>query len=259
MSDFTHEELLQREIDKENTPEDSAALRRLIAVRPDLRESHDALQRLVNELGSLQEVEPPRGLVPDVMQAIRGKATAPRPSVGWSGMLPTALAWRPTFGHAFSLAAGLVAGALAVGWAGSSLFVPLEGPSAVGTILPGGRLASLRVIDRQEISEGSLRGQALTRLADGRLVAEVRIDSGGPVNVTLEFDQAAFSAAGFERDGASLGETVLGGGRLRLLQSEKGQYVLILEPTGAARPPIRLRLETPGGFVERELRTEAGK
>jgi len=260
MTDSTHEELLHREIDGENAPEESAGLRRLTAARPDLRESYEALRRLVTDLGSLGEVEPPPGLALDVMQAIRNKATAPRPSVGWLRVLSTAFAWRPTLGHAFSLAAGLLVGALAVGLAGPSrLSSRLDGPSAAGTILPSGRLTSLRAIDRQEISEGGVRGEAVTRLAEGRLLAEVRIESGGPVDVTLEFDPAAFWPVGFEQDGTSLGEAVLGPGRLRLSQIGAGRCLLILGSSGSARPKVRLTLEAAGGLFKRDLRTGDGE
>lgn len=64
-------DLVQREIDGENTPEQSAELRRLMTTDPGLAARHAELAALVRALEAIGQEAPPAGLADDVMGALR--------------------------------------------------------------------------------------------------------------------------------------------------------------------------------------------
>jgi hypothetical protein len=255
MIPYTPEELLQRDVDGENTPEESAALARLIRESPALRAKREALNRVVAELRRVRMAEAPQPLAADVRRQIH--LTASRPSAGW-GQLQAAFTRKPALGHVMTLAAGLVIGGMGVALSDpSALFSRADAPSAAGAILPRGRLGAPDVLDRHHLSVAGIEGHAATRMSGGHLMAEVSIDSGGPVDVTLDFDPLLFAPVAFRLDDGARGAASLQAGRLQIAAAAPGTYRLLLAPAGPQRPSLRLRLQAPGALLEKDLKTTA--
>ena len=68
------EELLQRELDGENAPDESKELRQRLADDADARARHERLLGVARALDEVGQVEPPAGLLASVMRAVRGLA-----------------------------------------------------------------------------------------------------------------------------------------------------------------------------------------
>lgn len=250
------EELLQREIDGENSPGESAELQRRIALDPKLKASADELLSLSRSLAAVGQEEPPQGFVADVMRAIRAKGA--RVTGGWIETWRAAFGRRPALGYSLSLAAGIVLGALAIGAFGPSA-LSIRDEAAVGTILPPGRLGSFREVDRQQLTSEGLQGEAVTRRGDRTIQAELRVESIQPVGLTLEFDANSFSPLGFGRSVAAAGDVVLEPGRVRIAHSGTGTYQVFLGARSPRPAPLTLKIEGEGVLLERRLETSAGE
>lgn len=248
------EELLHREIDRATTAEESARVRELTANHPELKARYDDLVRLAHTLGRVGQVEPPPGLVDEVMRTVRGRPRPiPRPE-SWLGTLRTAFGRQPVLRYSFTFALGLALGVLVIAVAGRSSLPRAFGTSMSGTILPDGRLDRLETVDRERFALGGLGGEVTTRVGDDRVLAEIRIDSGRAEDVVLEFDGSVFAPLGFERSGAE-GEVALGPHELRLKRAGEGRYVLVLGVSRHVSSPLRLVLSGDGGRLEKTLKT----
>jgi anti-sigma factor RsiW len=245
------EELLNRELDGEATPEEVVELRRLVALRPELRARYEGLRALVRALERVKDGEVPEDLRGDVLRRIAARPVPAAPRPGWRAALGAALSRQPAFRFAFVFAGGLALGILA-----SALAVRLA-PSAdvamlAGTMLPESRLARLEPASRERLELGDAKGEAATRAARGRVLAEVDLDSSAAVTLTLEFDPAALTPLVFRQDGAGR-DVVLDSRGLRLSHLGHGRYSLLFEVKATTPAPLRLRLVSGAGLLERTL------
>lgn len=258
MSGLGPEELLQRELDGENTVEESAAIQKRLASDPGLRESYERLRRLHLALGRIGPADPPPGLAADVMRAVRSRAARAGGALGWLDSLRAPFVSRPAFGYALTLAAGILVGAVFVGFvAPPGLLARRDGPAA-GTILPSERLAEPKPLDRQDLAAEGIRGDVVTKQADGRVVAEIRLESEAPLDVRLGFETGALSLLGFERSRLAPGEVRLAPGEVRIEGAGTGRYVVVLGVQGPSASRLRLSLEGKGVRVEKTLEAGTG-
>ena len=252
------EELLQRELDGENAPDESKELRQRLADDPDARARHERLLGVARALDEVGQVEPPAGLLASVMRAVRGLAQPQPRREGFWQALAGAFARRPVFAYASAMAAGLVIGALLVGGLDDPAMVG-GGSAASGAALPSSRLGAAALVDTQGFSVDGLRGEASIRQAQDVLLAELRLEGEGSVDVTLEFDEKALYATGIERSDGVSGSWTLSPGRLSLTGSGPGTYRLLLSARKPEPPPLRLRVRGEGASVEKTLATAAAR
>jgi hypothetical protein len=255
MIDPRHDDLLEREIDGENSPEESAALRELIARRPEIAARYEQLAKLAQTLERVKRVEPPTGLVDEVLRRIRQRqAPADRP-VTWIDTLRAALRRQPALRYGFAFATGLALGVLVAALGGrSSPFPRLEGAPLSGTILPDLELARLETLSVARLDFDGVRGEATTKLGVGKVLAEIQLDSGRPLDLELGFDGNMLTPLAFQQTGAGR-DVVLGPHELRFRHSGGGRYALVLAVSGEVPPPLRLKLSANGVRLERTLTT----
>lgn len=255
MIDPRHDDLLEREIDGENSPEESAALRELIARRPEIAARYEQLTTLAQTLARVKRVEPPAGLVDEVLRRIRQRqAPAVRP-VTWIDTLQAAFRRQPALRYGFALASGLALGVLVMTLAGrSSSFPKLEGTPLSGTILPDAELARLETLSAERLDLLGVRGEVTTKLGFGKVLAEIQLDSRGTVDLEIGFDGNMLAPLAFQQTGAGR-DILLGPHELRLKHAGSGRYALVLAVSGQVPPPLRLKLSGNGVRLERTLTT----
>jgi len=245
-------DLIQREIDGENSPGESAELQRQIDADPELRARAERLQGLSRSLASVGQEDAPPGIIGDVMRSIRAKSA--RITGGWIDDWRSAFARRPALGYALSLAAGIILGALGLGALDPSAY-QIRDDRAVGTILPPGRLGSFRQVDRRELASPGVRGEAVISRGETTLQADLHFESNRSVQITLEFDANSFTPLGFGRSIPAEGSVVLEPGRVRFAHSGAGSYQVFLGLKGPASPPISVSVGGEGVEIEGSLET----
>ncbi len=244
-------DLMHREIDGENTSEQSAELQRRMVEDTQFRAGYEKLQTLSVTLEAIGQEEPAAELVKDVMRALRVRGEG---RGRWLETWRSAFAKRPAFAYGLSLAAGIVLGALGFGALDPSA-LSIRDEAAVATILPPGRLGTFREVDRQQLASAGLRGEAVARRGAQTVQAEVRVESRQPVLITLEFDARVLSPLGFGRTVAAEGDVVLEPGRVRIAHSGAGTYQVFLGAKSPGSAPLTLRVAGEGILIERRLGT----
>jgi anti-sigma factor RsiW len=250
-------ELLHRAVDGEATEAESAELETRLAREPDLAASHRALQGVGRTLSEVGLVESPPELAGDVMRQVRQRPHSVAEQRGLSGLTGW-VARQPGLALAASLAVGLLAGLLATGLSGRGALMSLDENTVSGTILPFGHLATLPVIDEIEIGGPGTGATVVTRRGSDVVVAEVRIRSPRPLDLTVELDSGTLRPRGFvSLEDLPTGEVALEEGLVRVRQAPEGHYLLTLAVLGPDPAPLRIRLESGDAALEGELRAVA--
>jgi len=258
MTEPTDETPAHRELDGENTAEESAAFLRRIESDGALRERYQNLLWLKAALGQVGRADPPLGLSTDVMRAVRRSASGAARRQGWLDALRAPFLRRPAFGYALTAAAGIVAGTFLVGpLARHGRVSPTDG-SAAGTILPDDRLGEHGTEIRQRLAADGLRGEVSAKEAGGRVRVDIGLDSEGPLDLSLGFDPAILSVAGFERRGGAPGTVGLTSGKVLIGGAGIGRYTITLDRLTAARWGVRLSLSGKGVQLEKVLEGNTG-
>ena len=252
------DELLNREIEGENTAQESAALRVRLDREPALRATHARLVALAQALREVRDEPPPADLADDILHSLRDK---PRPAArraGWIDILASTLAAAARPRPVLTFASGLAMGALVVAFLGRSLGLPLLDRSELaGTILPPHRLGHLETVDRGQLELGDARAEVTTKHGKGVVLAEIQIDSPRLIDLAVEFDASTFTPLAFERRGGEAADVRIGGDRLSLSHAGAGRYVLVLGVREAVPSRLRLRLSGNGATLEKTLDTRA--
>ncbi len=237
------EELIQREIDGENSAEELTRLEELLVADPGVRARYESLLRVSAALERAERLDPPPGFADDVMSVVRRRAPREAAQPGWREVLRALFAPAPLAACACALVVGLVLGALLPTDPG--LLSRAERDALTGTALPGGRLVPPGILGQRSFASQGVRGEAVARLEGGLLVVALELDATDPVEVRLELDGTGASPRSFSRDVPTGGDVVMGAGRLRFLHPAGRNVYSASFDVGKA--PVRtLRLEVGG-------------
>jgi hypothetical protein len=246
------EDLVQREVDRQTTPEESRALQELAERRADVSAYLERIRGVSRQLEAMEPIEPPPDLMEEVMRTVR--RTPHAPPVGWLETLRLAL--RPTtLRYAGAFAGGIALGALVVALAGTSPLSRNDRPALSGTMLPGDRRAGLATVDHARLEVEGVRADALARAGGGLVEVELQLASDRAVDVSLGFDGRTLSPVSFERSRPGDDDVRLGADQVQLRHVGQGRYVFRLETREASPSVLRLKL---GGVTEITLDTRQG-
>jgi hypothetical protein len=250
-------ELLHRVVDGETNEAESAELQERLAREPELAASHRALLGVGRTLSAVGLVEPPPELAWDVMRHVRRRPHGATEG-GWLAGLTGWVARQPALALASSLAAGLVVGILVTNLTDHARPRGIDESAVVGTVLPRGHLSELPVIDEANLGSSGLGATVVTRQGPGLVVAEIRIRSPRPLDLTVELDSDALRPRGFASLGdLPAGEVALEERRVRVRQAPGGRYLLTLAVVGPDLRPLRIRLESGDAPLEGQVGTGA--
>jgi anti-sigma factor RsiW len=248
------EELVNREVEGENTADESAGLAARLAHDPELRALHEGLARVVRTLERVKDVEPPPGLSRDVLREIGDGGTR----VAWRGLRTSVFSRAPGLRPALTFASGLAAGLLVAGLLGPSLWLPhMDRSTLVGTMLPSRRLGRLEPVDRQAFKLEGARGDLTTQRGTGVVVAEIRVDAATAPELAIDFEGPALSPLAFEQSEGAGADIALGSDRVRLTHVGTGRYSVVLGVRGGIPSRLHLRLSAKHTTLEKILETGA--
>jgi len=254
---WNDDELVNREIEGENTAEESAALRERLDREPALRATHTRLVAVARALREVKDEEPPPGFSLDVLRCLRDPPPTPR-RAGWIDLLISTFAAAARPRPVLTFASGVAMGALVVAFLGPSLGLPLLDRSELaGTILPPHRLGHLEAVDHAQLDLEDTRAEVTTKQGKGVVVAEMQIDSLKAIDLAVEFDASTFTPLAFERSGGAPADVRIGDDRVSLSHVGAGRYVLVLGVREAVPSRLRLRLGGNGATLEKTLDTRA--
>lgn len=256
MIDETYRELMDREIDGDTSPEESAELGRLLAERPELAATFDRMRAVAHALDSMQEVPPPAGLKERILAATRpmeARAVERDPS-------PSLREWFAlVFAPSRLRFAAVVAGGIAVGFVGAVL--ALDGrlaPStpadhAVGT-LAGPASGGHEVVARAEADLGDRIARLVLTAADSEFVLTVDVPGGDSFRLELDQDAEILVPRGYRGDvGGSTAHAAMSAREVVLDAQTGGSFRVEYERVAPAPARIGYRFVTGRGVVEGAL------
>ena len=250
------EELLNREIDGENMPEESAALRERLARDPEMQARHGRLRELARMLATVKAAEPPPRLAEEVLRMINRSQRERLQRGSWLDALGAAFGRTPVLRYAYTFASGLAVGVVLLAFLGPTSTPTGSDRSLLsGTVLPESRRDQLRLIDQKDFIVGRTRGSATTKRSGGLIVTEIELSGAAPVDVALEFDHNLFTLLAFERSGWTANGISASATDLRFRHLGAGRYAAVLGVKEGRLPPLRLVLEGGEGRLERTLAT----
>jgi len=243
------EDRLHREIDGLLTAAESSRLQQELSADPEAKARLATLRRLQQALASVPSVEPPKGLVEDVMRSVRARARARAAHPGAWDALRAAFSRRPGLGLSLSFASGLLLAAVGSGLLSTAPSSPGHDADAMGAAMPPARL---REIARAPLQGRSLAGEATALEAGGQVLVRVRVLPGEPLDLEVTWSGEAASPLAFEREGEGASSVVLGPGSVEVRGASAGLYTLRW-PLGAAPGPVRVHLRRGGDEAVAEL------
>jgi hypothetical protein len=236
-----HDDLIQAEIDGVNSTADSAHLKDLLALRPDLDARLGSLRRVSETLGQAERLDPPPGFVDGVMSAVRPRKPEKEPRARWLEVLRSLLTPAPLAACACTLILGVVLGGFLPS---ESIFSRSERAALSGTALSHGRLTATGTLDRRAFTRKGVTGEAVTRIEQGLLVLDLELEATRPLDVNLDLDGSGLFPRSFSQDGPPSGDVVMASGQVRFSQ-----------PVGRRRYSVSFGIGDPGG---RTLRLRLG-
>lgn len=236
-------ELMNAEIDGENTESRSASLREILEEDPAARAHFVRLRRLCDSLDRDEETVPPPGLRAEIMNALRaGTGEKDRPAGTHSGWWPQV---RFALRYSYAFAAGLILGII-----GYSL------SSSLSPVISNGKVTgTMGVYESADGHDGTwdlvpdtagITGQARVKQSRGEFFVEFDIGASGPLDVTLSFDPAALEFGGFGNERGAAQSLSVSPGEVNWSQEGRQRAYVHFIPRESAPAEVTARLVEPG-------------
>ncbi len=196
MTESRYLDLMQGEIDGENSKDESAALQEYLFAHPEARASYSELLHLAGELDRMPALDPPADFKDSVLRRIRIRRHEAARMPFRTGIFQ---ARRNALKYACAMAAGLILGALlapflsdAVRGGNTMDFSQLPGAMISRDVFKGATVVE-RAIQAENVS-----GRVQARRSGASLLVELEIHAGQKVDLALEYDPRHFQFRGLE-------------------------------------------------------------
>jgi hypothetical protein len=260
MIEEKYEDLVNRDLDGETTPEESALLRAHLSADPAARGYHEDLRSLQRLLRAVVAIEPPPTFKQDLLRMIRerGMEAQPEPARREGCREPVVLALRRrlTWGTAYTFAAGIAVGVALLVAMGErpTPSSRLDDSTLPGAMLPVERFDDLQPIDSQPLRLQGVRGRAQTKSLPYAVLADIEVAAEQPVQIRLAFDPGALVPLGFAQKQPGGGVVRLGSGEVEIEHVGENRYVLALGRRGTPAGVLVVQVRLGDSVVEQVLR-----
>lgn len=252
MIDKRQLELIQGEIDGENSAAESEALRQELASNPECQVIYEDLRRVSDFLQQARPVEPPAGLRQQIIRAVTpAKLAGPAPDRRASRAGPDWLAWlTPRYAAAFAM--GLLVAFGAVSLQKFSDGADLDATQLVGTMTrPAGSGSGAG--GQVELALDGLAGSVNLDRQGPYLVMEFDLDSAGSAEMVAVFEGPGTGFSGLVQRRGEASAIAAGGRQISVAGGGEQQYALLLNNPENAAVTVDLKF-----FLEGRLVHEAG-
>lgn len=237
-------ELIQREIDEMNSPEEQRELEEALAVDEDAAAYLNELQAAVDMFSEVPPVQPPPGLKRRIMSALPADRYAPRPAPLWQRGLAGVsnfLQKRQRLAYGYSFVLGALATLVVVGLA--TRVGPADEGQALGTLISRDALTGLSPLEAVTVKLDGVKGSVTVRAEDGRAVVEIGVTSIEPVDLQLNFDETLTPLRGWSRvvgDGGSA--IAVDSGTIRFEHSRAHSYLIVFDVLQSYNADVEMKI-----------------
>jgi hypothetical protein len=232
-------ELIHREIDGANTPDETAAFRSLIENNSEARALEAGLRQVTRLFDRMGSAEPPGHLSRAILEALPGKVPG---ESGW-GVLRVAVRSlidgfqkRPRFALVSSLCVGLVAGfGLYAAVAGAGGVVRSNTGALEGAIVERRAPSGLETVKEVPIAVAGVRGRVSVKAGETTVIIELESEVERTLEVRLTFPEGAYGLRGFSQlSSAPAPSFTARPGLLRVTTSGANTQTFVLNHQGPA-------------------------
>jgi anti-sigma factor RsiW len=246
-------ELLHREIDGANSPEESAAVRSLIESDAEARALEADLRHVTEMFDQVGTTDPPPHLRQAILDGLPRQDRATSASEGLGDLVKAVLDGfrkRPRFALASSLCVGFVAGfAVYAALAGSAIMDRSNSSDLTGTLLDPRAADELETVKDVAIDVPAGSGRLSVRVGPNLVVVELASDMDEAVDVLLTFPEGAYGLRGFSQSSSEVGASFAGDpGVIHVTTSGSNTHTFFLNHEGPA-PSLALSLVHNGKEV----------
>ncbi len=251
-------ELIHREIDRENSSDESAKLKEYLAENEEARLLYDELAAASRILSAVQEVEPSGNLKKRILNGIQPSRYAPRERAtllsGIKNLTENIFgspSYKMKFAHAFAF--GLFAGAAIYSVFNSSLTENnlIDISDFYGTISQSQSSGRFVDADYGEINLPEVSGSISMRYSKDLALCEVALHSQNNTEVVLEFDESQLAFNSFMKLKAD-GSTTINAttGSLRLSNFGDGAFVFVfVKKDSTKRAAVNCKIFSSGKLL----------
>jgi anti-sigma factor RsiW len=234
-------ELIHREIDGENTPEESAAFRSLIADNAEARVLEADLRHVTQVFDRVGAAEPPGHLRRAILDALPRQV----PVISGWGSLKSAvqsivdgLQKRPRFALVSSVCVGLVAGfGLYAAVAGTVVIDRSHTGGLTGTIIEPRAADGLETVHAVPIDVDGVSGRVDVKAGQTAVVVELESEVARTLEVRLTFAEGAYGLRGFSQlKSEAVPSFTAGPGLIRVTTSGANTQTFVLNHQGPVSP-----------------------
>ena len=246
MIDKRQLELVQGEIDGENSAAESVALRQELASNPECKAVYEDLKRVTEFLQQARPVEPPAGLREKILRSVEpaparpGRRAGAQDGAGW-------LAWlTPRTAAAFAMGLLVAFGAVSLQkFSGSGA---LDADQLVGTMTRPSVSRSAPA-DRIRIELDGLSGSVGVEPQGQYLVVEFDLEAARAAEMVAVFDGAGASFSGLVQRRGKPGAIAAAGREISVTGDGEQQYALFLNNRDDSPVSLELKFYLDGRLV----------
>ncbi|UCC44812.1 MAG: hypothetical protein JSU65_02490 [Candidatus Zixiibacteriota bacterium] len=249
--------LINKDIDGDNTPAESAQLRDRLESNEEARKYHQDLVNMSHVLKQVEDVDPPARLRHDIMREIPAAKYRSRESEGFVATIVTAFRSLRTVRPAYAFSAGMAAGiAVLMVVLGSLGDTESLRPSQVsGTIVEDRAAPVTSPTDREEFDLNGVSGTLETWSSVDLSAANLKITADGAVAVSIEFDDAALAFTGLEISDEPSVSVDTDPGLIEIVTRASGSWIMSFDNHAGVDSPLEVSVRTGSAIFECRLST----
>lgn len=247
-------ELIHREIDAENTPDETAKLKAYLAKNVEAGKLYDELVAANTMLREVKAVEPPHNLKKNILRSIqpdRYAVRAKKPAPGSIRSLVDMLFGAPSYQlkYAFTFAFGLMAGLFIYALMSntSQQQVAIDNSNLYGTMAWLDAAGSFKAVDSMAVDLEAGRISMLVKSSSKQVLAELHLNTIKEATVQLEFDGKALGFSGVSQASSRAGAAFSSNGNtLKFINLGANQYLIAFANKTQGTSLLRFKLFASG-------------
>jgi hypothetical protein len=253
-------ELINREIDRLNSPKESEELRGYLAHDHDATLLYEDLKRVSAILGGAEPVEPPRNLRANILNSIDPKRYAQKRRLNALTTLVNFLPQRGSLRYSLVFTLGIVLGIVIYGLLSDlGKQESVESTTLYGTMRLDRAAEAFEPADNAEINLQTVQGSVSTKHGKGLVSVELALQSQQEVETVLQFDPHSLTLVGLQQLDYTGNPIDIGGNAVHVWNIGDNKYLFFFNEKAQSPKPVDLKILSSGSLVyEKALSTGKG-
>jgi len=244
-------ELIHREIDGLNSPQEAAQLKDHLAANPAAQKLYDELVAISVMTREVKPVEPPAHLQNVIMNSLPANRYGAPSQTSWWAEWREWLEVKFNFKYVYAFAGGLAVGVTLFVLASQTTLPALDSDKLSGTMIQRDRQSEFETIKSLEINHDGVTGKIEVKQSAEAVRAELALDSAQLIELTISFDekQLGFTSLTMLEESAA-GEAILIPGVVQLAHVGRQSYAVVLMKKDTAASTLEFKIVRAGEVLD---------